>query len=35
MTVTVKVLLGGLLFAVAGAFTAQAAEIDAAVYRPG
>ena len=34
MTRTGKVLLSGLLFAAAGAFTAQAAESDAAVYRP-
>ena len=33
MTRTGKVLLGGLLFAVAGAFTAQAAESVAAIYR--
>ncbi len=29
-----KVLLSGLLFAAAGAFAAQAAELEAAVYRP-
>ena len=34
MTRTGKVLLSSLLFAAAGAFTAQAAESDAAVYRP-
>ena len=34
MTRTGKVLLSGLLFAAVGAFTAQAAESDAAVYRP-
>ncbi len=34
MTRTGKVLLSGLLLAAAGAFTAQAAESDVAVYRP-
>ena len=34
MTRTGKVLLSGLLFAAVGAFTAEAGEHDAAVYRP-